>query len=151
MKGLFRGHPVAIRLTGRELRMFDRAEAQGWYDGGHRAGMGDHAWEIRCGNLGLPCLIVRRGRSTASMMFDLAPAGLELDEEAMRAIRMILFRASCKAPSPAAKGRIRRRVMTPTYVYARVPLGWKDTVAEALLEAVPRPSGKRRLASAGDL
>lgn len=146
VRGLFRGHPAGVRLTGRERRMFRRAEAQGWYDAGHRIGMVDHAWEIQCGNVGLPCLIVRRGRSTASLTLDLAPAGLELDADARRAIRMLLFRVSCKAPNPAAKGRIRRCIVAPTYVYARVSVGWEEAVAEALLKLSPHGSVRTQLA-----
>jgi hypothetical protein len=145
VRGYFRGYPVAIALTGRERRVFKRAEAQGWLDGGHRIGMVDHAWEVHCGNEGRPCLTVRKGRSTASLTLDLAPAGLELDADAQRGIRRILFKASCKAPSPAAKGRIRRRVLTPAYVYARVPLGWEEATAEALLGALPSRGRRRRL------
>lgn len=135
--GRFRGHKVRIRLTDREKRVFGRAVRRGWLDGGHRLGMVDHAWEVDCRNEGRPCVIVRRGRSTASVTVDLAPAGLQFDEGTARAILRLLFRLSCKAPSPAAKGRIRRQVMTPTYLYARVPSGWEQVAAKALLKVCP--------------
>jgi hypothetical protein len=149
IRGKFRGFDVAIRLTKREAKIFRRACSVGFLVLLGRLGPVELAWEVDCGRHGLVCIIIRRGRSTASITLDLAPAGLRLDENAARDVRMILFRASCKAPNPAAKGRIRRRVMTPTYVYARVPVACAEATARALLAVAPSRSRTRRALSAG--
>lgn len=138
INGQLRGCRVAIRLTAQELKPFRRAKRCGFLVVLGRLGMSEHAWEAYCGLRFLPCVILRKGRRTASITLDLGSAGLKLDDAAQRAIRVLLFKASCLAPNPAAKGRIRRRVITPTYVYARVPLACAEETASALFRAVPK-------------
>jgi hypothetical protein len=135
IRGKFRGFDVALRLTKREAVIFERARSQGFLVVLGRLGMVEHAWEIDCGLRRRPCVILRKGRSTASLTFDLATMrDLELDDEGQREVRLLLFRASCKAPNPAAKGRMRRRIISRRYVYGRVPLICAEATARALLK-----------------
>lgn len=135
--GLFRGSRVAIRLTAQEYKLFRRAKRRGFLVRCGRPGSLDYAWEAYCGLRFLPCVILRMGRRTANLTLDLASAGLRLDEAAQRVIRVLLFKASCLAPNPASKGRMRRRIITPTHVYARVPLACAEETAIAVFHAAP--------------
>lgn len=141
VSGKLRGFPLAVRLTNRERRVFQRAVAAGFLSTG-RVGRVDIAWEVACGEQRHPCITIRRGRSTSSVTVDLLPACIQLDDDSKRQVRMVFFRASRRAPNPAARGRLQRTILTPNFAYARVPVALAKATAGALLRVLRAQSGQ---------
>jgi len=147
VRGQLRGYPCAVGLTWREAQVFRQAKRSGCLVTSTRIGMVEHAWEIACTAEQKPHLVLHSGRRTVSIVLDLSVARLHLDEIGVRELKRVFFRAGCRAPNPAARGRLRRVIVTPAYAYARVPLHVAADVAVVLLRIVRRyvhPGQKRQ-------
>ncbi len=136
VRGRLNGCPYAVRLTWREGQIFCNAQRSGVLTIGTRIAMLDFAWRADREVKKRPHLVVYVGRRTASVVLDLGRTRHQLDETGVQAVKIVLLRAGGKAANPAARGRLRRTLVTPRLVYARVPLRIAEPVAEALRQIV---------------